>query len=129
MKNCNMTLADIPQHLTQEIIAKYGSHSERKSNYMNVIQRASVVSQIKKVTDSESQPVLNANGKRAFLIIQNNGSSDVFINFGNKADTNNLKIIAGGNYEPVVIPVNSVYLVSGAGLENQCAIVEGVEVN
>jgi hypothetical protein len=123
-------LGDIPQNLRPDRPAREGSQTPPNFTPDNqIVQRAQFSEQLSNVTDSQPQPILNDNYRRNYLLIQNNGATDVFINFGVKANTGNIKIIAGGNYEPRVVPVNSIYLVSGAGNENLCAIAEGVEIN
>lgn len=121
-------IGEIPQNLRPERNARSGRSPERKKNYIPVVRRGRFASQISQVNDSSSKPVLNQNDLRNYLVIQNNGATDVFINFGNKATTGNIRIIAGGNYEPLIAPTNSIYLVSNTGQTNLCAIVEGVEV-
>ncbi len=108
---------------------KYGEGKHHKKPELNndVTQRGRFVQQLSNVTD-KSATVLNDNEYRNYLMIQNNGSTPVYINFGNKADANNIRINAGNNYEFIVVPINSIALISDAGNENLCAIVEGSQV-
>lgn len=75
-----------------------------------------------------SLQILRNNPRRMYFLIQNIGGNDVFINFGNKAQTNNIKIIANGNYEPFVTPLDSISIICAAGLTTTVAVIEGVEV-
>jgi len=119
---------DLPQNVYPDKRAKAGRHDAPKYNPPRaVVRRGKFASQLSNVGDNSSQPVLNSNDKRVYLLVQNNGTSDVFINFANKATQGNIKIIAGGNYEPSVAPIDSIYLVSETGMVNLCSIVEGVE--
>lgn len=121
-------LGDVPEESRRE-------HVERPSrpkdpNVLkprNIAIRGKFSSTAIVVSDSAKTP-LSANPKRTYLIVQNNGLNDVFINFGNKATLGNIKIIAGGNYEPVVAPVDSISLICAAGLTSQVALIEAVEV-
>lgn len=79
------------------------------------------------VTDVSRQP-LNANPRRVYLIIQNNGANDVYVNFANKATLGNIRIIPSGNYEPIVAPTDSLNVICGTGLTSNIAVIEGVEV-
>ncbi len=88
------------------------------------VKNAQYVSQIQNVTDT-SKNVLNHNPQRTYLIIQNNGVSDVFINFSNRADSTNMRIASGGYYEPLVAPTNSIFLTSSTGNSNLCVVTEG----
>jgi hypothetical protein len=121
-------VGEIPQNLRPEHIER--ASRPKDPNIMrprNIALRGKFSSTVVNATDAAKTP-LSANDKRVYLIVQNNGTNDVFINFGNKATVGNIKIIAGGNYEPVVAPVDSISLVCAAGLTSQCAVVEAVEV-
>ena len=120
-------LKDVPLQQRPNIDYGSGRYDPVKSKrYTQTVDRGTFNQQLTNVGDS-STTVLNSNSRRNYLIVQNNGATDVFINFGNKANIGNLKIIPGGNYEPIVIPTNSIHLVSGLGFDNNCAIVEGFE--
>ena len=80
------------------------------------------------IVDEVSQQILNANPRRLYFIIQNLGPNDVYINFGNKAQRNNVKIIVNGNYEPFVAPTNSVNVICDPGNTATVTAIEGVEV-
>lgn len=61
--------------------------------------------------------VLPKRSARRCLIIQNKGSSTIYI----KADsahtsTENMQLASGASWEPIIIPVNSIYIRSAAGV-------------
>jgi len=121
-------LRDLPEQ--QRPNPDYGSGRYDKpleSSYRPVVQRGTFNQQLSNVGESAST-VLNSNGRRNYLLIQNIGASNVFINFGHKATLGSLILVPGGNYEPFITPVNSVSLVSGIGLNNNCVIIEGFEI-
>lgn len=121
-------LKDLPER--QRPNPGYGSgHYDKplESRYREVVQRSTFNQQLSNITDTSSA-VLNSNPQRNYLLIQNNGANDIFLNFGNKAEINNIKIVATGNYEPTVIPIDSINLVNTLGNESLCSIVEGSEV-
>lgn len=77
------------------------------------------------VTDS-SQKVLDANLRRGFLIVQNNGEGNVHLKFDSvHAGTEGMVIVGGGNWEPTNIPLNAIYLKSDAAESNSITILEG----
>lgn len=121
-------LKDLPEQ--QRPNPGYGSGQHTPLKYKSaelVTERGTFNQQLSNITDTSSA-VLNSNPRRNYLLIQNNGANDVFINFGNKAEINNIKIAATGNYEPNIIPIDSINLINSAGNESLCAIVEGTEV-
>lgn len=121
-------LGDLPDNLYPEHIERPQRRSEiEQGRPRNIALRGRFSTSIINVSDSSNQ-VLNSNPKRIYLIVQNNGANPVYINFGNKAAPGNITIIAAGNYEPVVTPVDSISLVTDAGLTSVCAVIEAVEV-
>ncbi len=122
-------LGELPESIKNERTARQGHAPKRnvKAN-MQVVQRAKFATNVFTADPASSKAVLNANVERNYLLIQNNGGSDVFVNFGSKASLTGIKIVSGGNYEPTVVPVDSVYLTSNTGFTNLCAVVEGVEL-
>ena len=73
-----------------------------------------------------STKFLNANSKRAYLLIQNNGTQNVIVKFGSaQSATEGVIIPAMGNYEPYKVPTDSVYLLSASGTQS-VQIVEGI---
>jgi hypothetical protein len=55
------------------------------------------------------------NNMRGYLIIVNTGSVTVYAKFGSAhSATEGIPIPAGGSYEPIQAPVNSVYLVTAS---------------
>lgn len=86
------------------------------------------------VAAAASQKVLNANSARAYFLVQNNdGASDIFVNFGADASaTNAIKVIAGGNLlfdgggeGGSFVPQEDVYIIGAAGGE-ACVVMEGL---
>jgi len=74
---------------------------------------------------TDSQEVLIANRMRNYLLIQNRSAGAIEVAFGNKADGwNSVEVASGGNYEPWVVPNNSVNI-SGSAANSQVVIVEG----
>lgn len=75
---------------------------------------------------SVSQVILQYNSKRSYLLLQNNGASDVRVAFGRTADlTSGLVLSAGGGfYEPILGTVQSVHGISAAG-DSQVTVIEG----
>lgn len=121
-------LKDLPEQ--QRPNPDYGSGRYDKpleSRYQPVVQRSTFNEQLSNINDSSST-VLNANSRRNYLIVQNNGANNIYINFGRKADVNNLKIIPGGNYEPTIVPTNSISLITDLGLDSNSVIIEGFEI-
>lgn len=59
---------------------------------------------------SSSAQVLAANGLRVYLIIVNTGSVTAYVKFGSvQSGTEGIPIPAGGSYEPIQAPANSVF--------------------
>lgn len=121
-------LNDLPENLYPEHVeAPYARPDIEMGRPRNIALRGRFSSYIVNVTDNSNQ-VLNSNPRRIYLIIQNNGANPVYANFGNKATPGNITIIASGNYEPIVCPIDSLQLVCDTGLTSATAIIEGVEV-
>jgi len=59
---------------------------------------------------------LSSGKKRTYLLIQNNSVSDMWVSFGvDSAPGQALKIAAGGYYEPIRVPSNSIFLSAASG--------------
>lgn len=93
----------------------------------NVSVRARFAQSAFNITEVSLQ-VLRANAMRKYFLVQNIGANDVYINFGNKAQVNNVKIVANGNYEPFVTPIDSISLICDPGNTSIVTVIEGVEV-
>jgi len=149
-------LHGIPENLRQEKIASL-SYATIKKNILNInntdinktdinntdinnsssnntviqkkisVKNAKFIQQAIQVNDI-SLLVLNSNNNRSYLLIQNNGTSDIFINFGSKATSNSMIISSGWSYEPNIPPTNSIYIKSPNGITNSCVINEGTTV-
>ncbi len=83
----------------------------------------------------ESEQIIPANPLRTYLLIQNkDAGSDMFINFGQKAnDFNGVIIVPRGNFEFIggkqggaFVPADSVWVL-GAAADMEGVLVEGVE--
>lgn len=68
-------------------------------------------------TAGVSAKVLNQNNLRNYLLIQNLGATNIIAKFGSAISSSNegVVIVAGGNYEPIVAPGNSLYLKAASG--------------
>lgn len=72
-----------------------------------------------------STKFLDANNYRKFLLLINRGTSSVYVKMGSAhSATEGIIIPAGGNWEPTLIPVQSVYIKAAAGT-NDVNIIEG----
>ena len=69
--------------------------------------------------------ILPENLKRNYLIVQNNGAESVFYNLQSDSDNTKIEIVAGGSYEPLVAPVDSVNLIADTGT-NAVVVIEGI---
>ena len=78
-----------------------------------------------------SAEALTSKPSRVYLIIQNKSlANSIFVNFGNKADTNHLEIPAGGSYEPLVAPTGSINIISDTGGGAiSTVLIEGIDTN
>ena len=69
--------------------------------------------------------VLPLNKKRSYLFIENNGAGTAYLNPDSApASGAGIPIPSGYAYEPLVVPINSLYMVSGSGT-NAITIQEG----
>lgn len=64
--------------------------------------------------------------KRIYLMIQNRGANDIFVNFGNQSTTSFVSIPPGGNYEFYIIPIDDIHLVAAA--DTAAVIVKGTQI-
>jgi hypothetical protein len=62
--------------------------------------------------NTQSPPQIAAdNIDRIYLLIQNQGADNLYVNFGQPAGVGDILIIPGGNYEPThAIPTNAIYI-------------------
>lgn len=64
-----------------------------------------------------STKILNLNPSRRCLVVQNQGSSVVYIKFtAAHSGTENFALAGGARWEPVIIPINAIYVRSAAGV-------------
>jgi hypothetical protein len=64
---------------------------------------------------STSQPCMPANASRRYLLIQNHGSADLWINAEGGSATGaqpSIRIPSGGNFEPIVAPRGAIAIFS-----------------
>lgn len=67
---------------------------------------------------TSSAQVLAVNGQRFYLLIVNKGTQTVYIKFDSSSTgTQGIPIPAGGNYEPIHVPVSAVYALSSSGTQ------------
>lgn len=70
--------------------------------------------------------VLAANLNRNYLLVQNKGSADVILKLGSvQSGSEGIIIPASGNYEPIRVPIDSLYLKSSTSTQS-VFIYEGV---
>ena len=81
---------------------------------------------IKKTAKSISERVLSANHLRSYLMIQNNGTTAIYINFGSNADSGCFKISGNGGYYELNFACagNELFIMGSSGGE-KCVIIEG----
>lgn len=73
-----------------------------------------------------STKLLNANVNRKYLIIINSGTDAIYIKAASAhSGTEGVKIPAGGNWEPFVPPIDSLYFKSASGTQ-AVSIIEGI---
>lgn len=72
---------------------------------------------------SSSSVVLPQNNLRTYLLIVNSGANAIYVKFGAPASTTSIPIPAGGNYEPLQPPSNSVNLICPTG--SFATVIEG----
>lgn len=85
--------------------------------------RSAQISTNVSVTTTSAQ-FLAANQNRSYLLIQNNGTTAIHYRLDSAATTSDIKIAAGGAYEPINQPTNALHLISASGT-NSVSIVEG----
>ena len=68
---------------------------------------------------------LAANPSRAFLQVQNNGTTTIYIRLGSvQTGTEGIAVIAGASWTPVIPPSTSLYMVAASATDS-VTIVEG----
>ncbi len=66
-----------------------------------------------------STKFLSANSKRTYLLIQNNGSTNVIVKFGSaQTGSEGIVIPAGGNYEMFKPSIDAVYMKSASSTDS-----------
>lgn len=76
------------------------------------------------VTGTSTQ-FLPFNARRAYLLIQNNGSDYVILKIATvQSGTEGIIIAAGGNYEPIKAPQEAIFMMSNSGTQS-VLVVEG----
>ena len=67
---------------------------------------------------SSSALALAANANRKYLLIQNNGTSSIYVKFGSTiSTTEGITLAAGGNYEPIIPPIGAIYMKASTGTQ------------
>jgi hypothetical protein len=98
-----------------------------RSTTRNVAQRGNF-SIYPQVATTASQQVLPANPKRVYLLIQNNGTDYIRVNYGNNASALTTRIPPnGGSYDYPVVPINAIYILAESGSQN-VVVEEAVDV-
>lgn len=121
-------LGEIPQNIRPEYVETTRPMPRRDlGRPRDIALRGKFSTSLINVVDTSKQP-LNSNPRRVYLIIQNNGANDVYVNFANKATPGNLKIIPNGYYEPLVAPIDSLNVICDPGNSSNIAVIEAVEV-
>ena len=79
------------------------------------------------VSVSTSALALPFRHDRSYLLVQNKGTDSVILKLGSvHSASEGIVIVVGGNYEPIRVPKDSVYLKATSGTQT-VSIVEGVE--
>lgn len=78
-------------------------------------------------TSASSQQVSPDQHRRSYLAIQNNGASEIYVSFSNKASTRSLKLESGAFYEPYIPPSTSIHILGSSGGGQDVVIIEGLD--
>jgi hypothetical protein len=80
------------------------------TNYMRDWKSANFNAVTSSNVGAASASILAASDTRRYLLIQNtHATQTLYINFGAAASATTLAIIAGGNYEPLVVPTDEIF--------------------
>lgn len=80
--------------------------------------QAGLVTQSDVTATTTSTKFLEINPIRNYLLIQNNGSTDVYIKMSSAhSGTEGIKLVAGGAWEPILPPRNSIYIKAASGTD------------
>lgn len=61
---------------------------------------------------------VSASSSRRYLLIQNKGSTSIYVKFGSAhSASEGIEIIAGGNFESLKPPIDAIYLKSASGTQ------------
>jgi hypothetical protein len=100
---------------------------KKKPSNVPTVRRASFAV-FPQVATTNSQSVLAGNPKRCYLLIQNNGTDYIRVNYGNNASLFTTRIPPnGGSYDYPVVPINAIYILAESGTQ-QVVIEEGTEI-
>jgi len=76
-----------------------------------------ITTQTDKSASTVSTKVLNADSTRRCLVIQNQGSSIVYIKFDSAhSSTENMQLAGGAIWQPIIIPINAIYIKTSSGV-------------
>lgn len=91
---------------------------------MAVSDRVGVVESTVTATTTSTK-VLNYNASRSYLMIQNQGLTNVTVKFRSvQSGSEGVLIVPGGNYEPYRVPIEAMWIISASSTD-AVEIVEG----
>jgi hypothetical protein len=98
----------------------FGSFAHAASGDSVKIQTQTVVT-----ATGTSTLALAANSYRRYLLLQNNGSTTVYVKFGSAhSGSEGVWILPGGNYEPIKAPIGAIYLKTASSTDD-VTIIDG----
>jgi hypothetical protein len=76
-----------------------------------------ITSQTEFSASTTSVRALDLESARRCLTVQNKGSSTIYIKFNSiHSGTEGIAVTGGGNWEPFIVPINSIWIKSAAGI-------------
>lgn len=88
--------------------------------------RMGISNQIFPTATVTSTQILSQNLNRNYLMIQNNGATSIIVKYSSvQAGTEGVSIPAGGNWEPLIVPGDSVWIRSASSTDAM-TIIEGI---
>ena len=92
----------------------------------NLAKRGNFSPAIPFITSNGRTPALGLNGRRVYLLVYNNDTTNaLWANLGVPAAINQcVRIPPGGNWEPWTAPINEVYLIGDVNGQT-CILMEG----
>lgn len=90
-----------------------------------VTDKVGVRTQVAYSATTTSTQALAYNGARSYLLVQNQGTVSVIVKFMSaQGASEGIVIVAGGNYEPIRVPMDAMYIKSVSGTQT-VEIIEG----